>query len=242
MKYIPFCLAAGLSPRGTSFEFSLPTGKGGQTVSVAEILQLVHLDTQQVFPSISDLTEKTHISNATVRWAGRGFDYLRLDIGLKLWEIVEDKFVINELSLDIRAMDLSSSSKRHSLQGSGIFTIYDVVLEVTFGIRRSVSAKSRIAVGERSLIMDSHNRSDSEWKVVFQIASKERPLSLDSVLGHFAADVIIPDPFCKVLKETEIDSLVLEGLHRENHWSLSYFGLDMSIRTKLQILGTFFSL
>jgi hypothetical protein len=212
---IPFRLSAGLWELKTFFQLAiLPGSTGG--ASIRSLLELTGssdiLRVTSGFPAVSNLSNDLAISSAAVGWVGHNVNFLGLGLDVGDWKIVDQKFEIENLSLDIYSTN-PFHLHQFSLLGSGMIKISHVELEVFFTVQLPA--------------------------IDFRIATLGRPLTLKSLFGHFYKEdrLSFPSGFNSILEQTGIDSTIVEGSHGSNGWSLSRFAMTMSIDDQLNIFG-----
>jgi len=163
--------------------------------------------------ALSNLSNELPISSAIVAWVGHELRFLGLGLGVEDWKIVEKKFEIKNLVLEIQSTNPYDADE-FFLSGSGIVELGHVELEVSFMVQ---------------LLSAS-----------FRVASYGRPLSLNSLFIHLVGDrLTLPSGFTSLLDQPSIDSMIVEGSHGSDGWSLLLFAMTMGCKEKLNISGRF---
>ena len=149
-------------------------------------------------------------------WIAGAIDYLSLVLEVENWTIIEDKFVIRDLSFEIHKK-VSSSSEPLSLYGLGLLEICDIDLEVSLEVTHSSLSST----------------------VTFDIISTGHALRLGSILSYFSGgEANLPSNLADILHRTVFESFMVQGERDKNGWALSRFALAMSIEMQLDITGS----
>lgn len=214
---VPFRLSASLLNEERGYEIAIfPDDDGKMTIQ--QILEVTNtwtiINIEESFPSVSSLSNSLNITNASLGWRIKEISFMRLGINIEEWTIVPGTFAITNLACIISAT-FPVKSKQLSLSGSGAIRISDVDLQVIFNIY--------------------------QHRVAFQLLTMETRLTLKTVFNHFLGrrDILVPNGLDSVLDQTGIESVLFEGLHDSNGWSLSRFAVVTSIETQFNISGMF---
>lgn len=197
--------------------------------SIGHLLDVADLsfDLANTFPGLSDLSNSLSISHVVVGWkSGLKPDYLKFNIALDQWPLVENVFEISQISVDIEAKNLTSdNSKVFVLNGWGVVRIAQVDVEVFFAY-------------------DHAGNPDTSDRIYFQVGTQQRAIPLGKILLHFLGEnvSVLPEKLSSILEETVMDSFIVMAERTGGKWSVSKIQISMSIKGKIDAFSTFLSL
>lgn len=214
---IPFQLVIGFNLQG-SMTYELTISPSNQDpLSIERLLGMVglssSLDLKTACPSISNLSNALSISHATIGWTKLSLpDYIMITTQIDDWNLLNDKFMIKGITLDVQARNFSSASPTQvCLHGRGTVKIYGSETSVSLNITRGFSEAEDVAQ--------------------FQMIDQEKPMSLGEE-GSF-----LPEKFNGILGGSFANHILVRAARDEKGWFITQMHVQIGVGRSLDIIG-----